>query len=89
VKSHITPDFRRDFDNLPPSIQQLARETYTLFKQNPNHPGINFKRIRSKHIAYSARIGMHYRALAYEDQGELYWFWIGSHEEYNQLVNRV
>jgi hypothetical protein len=35
---------------------------------------------------WSVRIGLHYRALAVEDDGDLPWFWIGSHAEYDQLL---
>jgi len=35
---------------------------------------------------WSVRIGLHYRALAVEDDGDLAWFWIGSHAEYDQLL---
>jgi hypothetical protein len=38
---------------------------------------------------YSARIGLHYRAVALVEGGEAVWFWIGSHAEYDQLMARL
>ncbi len=90
MRSHTTPDFRTAFAALPENIQEQAREAYRLFVQNPQHPGLRFKRIRSsQNTVYAARIGHHYRALPYADQGELYWFWIGTHAVYDQLMNAL
>jgi hypothetical protein len=33
-------------------------------------------------------VGLHYRALATESDGDLVWFWIGPHGEYDTLVGR-
>ena len=30
-------------------------------------------------------VGRSYRAIARERNGEYYWFWIGTHEEYNRF----
>jgi len=32
-------------------------------------------------------VGLHHRALAAEKDGDLVWFWIGSHSEYDQLIH--
>jgi hypothetical protein len=32
------------------------------------------------------RIGIHYRALAVEENGDIAWFWIGTHAEYDKLL---
>jgi len=31
---------------------------------------------------------LHYRALAIEDRNDFVWFWIGSHADYDHLVER-
>jgi hypothetical protein len=51
-----------------------------LLKQNPRHPSLNFKRVGPY---WSVRVGQHYRALAVEVHGDLLWFWIGTHAEYD------
>jgi hypothetical protein len=33
-------------------------------------------------------VGLHYRALAVEHEGDLVWFWIGNHAEYDKLLAR-
>jgi hypothetical protein len=53
-----------------------------LFKENPQHPSLGF---RKKGGVYTAEVGRSYRALAREHKGDYYWFWIGTHEEYNKF----
>jgi hypothetical protein len=60
----------------------LPIKTSPCFKANPRHPSLGFGK---KGRVYSAEIGRSYRALARERNGEYYWFWIGSHEEYNRF----
>ncbi len=38
---------------------------------------------------WSARIGDHYRALAQKDSDVFVWFWIGTHEDYNNLLKQL
>jgi hypothetical protein len=38
---------------------------------------------------WSIRVGLHYRALAVEREGDLVWFWIGSHRDYDNLIGRA
>jgi hypothetical protein len=34
-------------------------------------------------------VGLHYRALAVEDGADLIWFWIGTHAEYDRLLDQA
>jgi len=36
---------------------------------------------------WSARVNQAYRALAYREGKTFYWFWIGSHREYERLLD--
>jgi hypothetical protein len=36
---------------------------------------------------YSARVGIHHRALGLPRQDGVHWFWIGTHSEYDRLVD--
>ncbi|WP_324692985.1 hypothetical protein [Candidatus Thiothrix phosphatis] len=56
-----TPRFWACFDNLPAAIQELARKNFELLKQDPSHPSLRFKQVGE---LWSARVGIHYRALA-------------------------
>ena len=84
MKNHrATPDFWYYYRQLPNDIQELADRCYELLKQNSRHPSLHFKKVGQ---FWSVRIGIHYRALAVENDGEMAWFWIGSHAEYDQLL---
>jgi hypothetical protein len=37
---------------------------------------------------WSVRVGLHYRVLAVEQDNTLVWFWIGTHAEYDRLLNK-
>src|SRR4051794_28362303 len=41
---------------------------------------------KSRETFWSARVGLHYRALAVEVQNGVLWFWVGTHAEYDRLV---
>jgi hypothetical protein len=42
-------------------MRALADKNFALLKENPRHSSVRLKKIG---ILYSARIGLHYRALA-------------------------
>ena len=75
------------FDRLPGEIQARAREKYRLWQRDPFHPPLQFK-LLVNHV-WSVRIGPFHRALARRSHGLVVWFWIGTHEEYNNLVQRL
>lgn len=89
MKSVTTERFRRCFENLPQSVQEQARRTYRQWKDNPNHPTLNYKQVHASQQIYSVRIVLHYRALAVQAEQTVIWFWIGSHEDYNNTVNQL
>jgi hypothetical protein len=82
VKSFALPSFWKCYKELPEHIQKLADKNFALFCDNPRHPSLGFKR---KGQVYTAEVGRNYRAVARERNGDYYWFWIGSHEEYNNF----
>lgn len=89
MKSVTTDEFRRGFTELPSSAQKKALQAYRLWKVNPRHPGLHFKRIHALEAIYSVRIGLHYRAIALVEEDTAIWFWIGSHSDYDNLIGRL
>ena len=71
------------------AVQDRAREAYRRFSENPDHPGLNFKRLRTAEPIYSVRIGGGYRALGIRQDNLVVWFWIGSHADYDDLLSRM
>jgi hypothetical protein len=63
----------------------LCCSSYQLFRENPSHPSLQFKKIDQPNI-YSVRVGLGYRAIGALEGSDIVWFWIGSHSEYDRLV---
>lgn len=58
-----------------------------MLQKDPSYPGVHFHQVsRGKDTLYSVYVGIHYRALAWEQNGELYWFWIGPHTVYDAIL---
>ncbi|MFI3136155.1 MAG: hypothetical protein QX197_05190 [Methylococcaceae bacterium] len=70
---------------MPTNIQQQARDSYELLKQNPNHPSLQFKPVKNGAFR-SVRVSLGYRALGVPVDEGVQWFWIGSHAEYDKLL---
>ena len=86
MKSRVTEDFLTLFAKLPTEIQVRARKNYRLWRQDPSHPSLQFKRIHAKDPIYSIRVGRSWRALGLLEGDTIYWFWIGSHSDYDSLI---
>jgi len=75
--------FWQAYDKLPEPVRALADKNYALLKTNPKHPSLQFKKIGR---FWSVRVGLRYRALAVQVDGDLVWFWIGSHADYDAMI---
>ena len=83
MKHRATPRFWACYRALPSEVQQLADRSYELLMRDPRHPSLHFKKVGQ---LWSARVGLHYRALAVEADSELLWVWIGTHAEYDRML---
>lgn len=82
LRSVRTAKFGKLFDKLPPDVQGMARAAFESWKTNPSL--IHFKPLEAyQGDIYSAQIGYRHRAMA--KKAMYVWFFIGSHETYNQL----
>ncbi len=87
MKSYVDPDFVKAFRRLPKTVQQFARAKYRLFKVDPFHPSLQFKWVSTADTLYSVRINAQYRALGLWENDRIDWFWIRTHDEYDQLLS--
>jgi hypothetical protein len=83
MRHFASPAFWEAYDKLPEQVRALADKNYALLKTNPRHPSLQFKKIGR---FWSVRVGLRYRALATEADGDLVWFWIGSHGDYDATI---
>ena len=87
--SHLTASFRKAFANLPDQVRVTARKNFQLWKDNPFHPSLEFKKAHTRRPIYSVRVGIGWRALGIVEDDRIAWFWIGSHNDYNNLLARL
>ncbi len=82
--NHFTiSEFWFYYQQLPKDIRILADKNFELLRSNPRHPSVRLKKVGN---FWSVRIGLRYRALAKERTEGLVWFWIGSHQHYEELI---
>ncbi|MBC7856332.1 MAG: hypothetical protein IAF94_23115 [Pirellulaceae bacterium] len=83
MRHRATPRFWECYRRLPVEIQALADRCYAMLQADLRHPSLRLKKVDDY---WSVRVGLHYRALAIEDGGDLVWVWIGTHAEYDELI---
>lgn len=66
-----SPEFWECYHTLPDAIRDLADKNFALLRENPQHPSLHFKKVGR---FWSARVGIHYLALAVESGENLVWF---------------
>ncbi|NEQ37742.1 MAG: hypothetical protein F6K40_16310 [Okeania sp. SIO3I5] len=70
---------------MPLKIRLATRKAYRLWSNNPFHPSLHFKCINSDEDIWSVRITRNYRAIGILQEDIVTWFWIGSHDKYEQF----
>jgi hypothetical protein len=80
---HASPRFWASYRVLPEAVRDLADKSFALLKADPRHPSLRLKKVGE---FWSARIGLHHRAIAVEGPEGLVWFWIGSHADYDKIT---
>ena len=87
--SETTEKFWKLYSALPAAIQKQTKIAYSQFKNNPYHPSSQFKRVHSSKPVYSVRINIDHRAIGIVDDAAIVWFWIGSHREYEKILQKL
>lgn len=82
--SRVRPSFWKAYANLDLRVREAARESYSLFAENPAHPSLRFKKLAGYDSIWSVRINQSYRALAERRGDTVIWFWIGSHNDFDK-----
>ena len=90
MKSSVTKTFRKRLNQLPVTVQEQAEKVYELWREDPYHNSLQFKRVSQRQPIYSARVSLNYRVVGLlESDDHIYWFWIGAHDEYDELLKRI
>ncbi|MEM1304263.1 MAG: hypothetical protein AAGG46_05170 [Planctomycetota bacterium] len=89
MKSKVTATYWKRLQRLPPLVRRAARRAYRQFNSDPHHKSLRFKKLNTRLPLWSARINRDYRAVGVMDDDTIVWFWIGTHDEYDELLKQV
>ena len=87
MNSVATRRFWNSFDGLPSDVQRLAVKSYRLWRRDPHHPSLHFRRLQGSADRFTVRVGDRHRALGTLTADTITWVWIGTHAEYDRLVS--
>ena len=79
-------------ERLPSEIQEAAEGAFRFFLENPHHPILrnhplhDTKKGRHRNGSNAVAITRRYRAIYVTEGPTNVWYWIGSHEDYNNFV---
>ena len=82
--SRVSAEFWELYNALPEDVQRQADRVYILFSSNPSHPSLFLKKAGPY---WSVRVSRDYRVLGYRQGNEMFWFWIGPHDEYERILS--
>jgi len=85
MKSKTVDDFWELYEKLPEEIRERAEKAYDLWLENHSHPSLQFKKLQGYKDLYSVRINQSYRAVGRVKDDTIYWFWIGSHADFDDI----
>jgi hypothetical protein len=89
VNSVTTDQFRQLYIQAPLERRQKIKRAYQLWRDNPSHPSLRFKKVHATLPIYSARVDLDWRAVGVLKDGTLIWFWVGSHKAYESLLRSL
>ena len=89
MNSYCEPRFWQQYNALPEDVRKIADKSFRLWLSDPTHPSLFFKPIPASDLIWSARIGLHYRALCIRLGNDCNWFFIGKHEDYERLIKKT
>ncbi len=82
------------FAALPQHIQRLAQAAYEMFRKDPHHPSLRLHSLedsdkgRHRKGSLSVSITMKYRAIYAVDGETNVWYWIGTHNDYENFIGK-
>lgn len=89
MNSVTTDQFRQLYIQAPLERRQKIKRAYQLWRDNPSHPSLRFKKVNATLPIYSARVDLDWRAVGVLKDGTLIWFWVGSHKAYESLLRSL
>ena len=88
-RSELTADFLKLFRKLPTDVRRRTRVAYRRWRENPNLPGLHFKRVWASRPVYSVRIDSAYRVVGALDGDLIKWDFVGTHNDYMRYLSNL
>ena len=91
-KNVRTADYKDRLAKIPANIQHLAELAFQKFLEDPAHPALENHPLDDTHKgrhrkgSRSVAVTRRYRAIYVVDDDTNVWYWIGSHEDYNNFT---
>jgi mRNA-degrading endonuclease RelE of RelBE toxin-antitoxin system len=80
MKLYLTEKFKKQYQNLSPPIQALAKKQLAFLMSNPQHPSLNIKKMNDPRNIWEGRVTYNYR-FTFQIEGEHYILrTIGTHD---------
>ena len=84
MTSRGTEFFWKHYAALPADIKTADRKSFARFREDQAHPSLHLERLRSDARAWSVRVTLNYRAVAYRHGEDWVWIWIGNHRDFDK-----
>ncbi len=85
MNSRGTREFWALYRALPSAVREQARTAFLLFRDNPDHPSLRFKKLHGQYGFWSVRFSSGYRAVCKRDGESVIWLWIGTHQDFDKV----
>ncbi|HYT43151.1 MAG TPA: hypothetical protein VEP90_12470 [Methylomirabilota bacterium] len=87
MKSYFDDDFDDFYHQLPPYVKKQATRAFEHFAYDTRYPSLEFKCVNQQKARYAIRINHKgYRALGRVRGDDIYWYWIGPHDDYERRI---
>lgn len=86
MKSQTTRRFWQLYKALPKDVREQANAAYELWRNDPRHNSLHFKKVENSIPLDSVRAGLGYRAVGKREGHTIKWFWDGGHVEFERLL---
>lgn len=77
---------------LPTEIRKRVAKQFRILQSDPLYPSLQFKKVITKRSdknmdgSWSLRINKDYRALGFQIENVITWYWVGPHHGYEKLL---
>jgi hypothetical protein len=89
LNSVTTEEFRRLYGAASPQKRAQIKRAFKLWRENPAHPSLRFKKVHPTAPIYSAKVDLDWRALSVLDGDTVVWFWVRPHDAYTRMLERL